>query len=164
LDNCYDGALGCEVDSRLNGYIAYNCFGELFSVFINDWPECDKSKAFDLVYSIADVNKILIKVLSAPTMFLSLEANVRALLRNIFLEQSTECEKDYGFWLTLILKPLPLIFQSQVLYMLTAPTDPNGMYLCLVCTMDYHNMLINLQGWYHGHRSMVTLHHNMRGV
>ena len=109
---------------------SYKCFGELFNVFINGWPECDKSKAFNLVYSIANVKERLNKVLSAPATLLSHEADVRALLRSVFLEKS-RCEKDYGFWLTMILKPLPLTFQSQVLYILAAPTDSNGVYVCV---------------------------------
>ena len=102
-------------------------------MFVNGWPESDKSKAFNLVYSIANVKERLNKVLTSPATFLSHEADVRALLRSIFLEKS-RCEKDYGFWLTMILKPLPLTFQSQVLYILTAPMDSNGMYTCV------HNM------------------------
>ena len=102
----------------------------MFNVFVNGWPECDKSKAFNLVYSIANVKERLNKVLSAPATLLSHEADVRALLRSVFLEKS-RCEKDYGFWLTMILKPLPLTFQSQVLYILAAPTDSNGVYVCV---------------------------------
>ena len=103
-------------------------------MFINGWAECDKNKAFNLVYSIANIKERLNKVLSAPATFLSHEADVRALLRSVFLEKS-RCEKDYGFWLTMILKPLPLTYQSQVLYILTAPTDSNGMYVrhIIVC-------------------------------
>ena len=113
----------CEV----NGCpYAYKCFGELFSVFVNGWAECDKKRAFSLVYNIANVKERLDKVLSSPATFLSHEADVRALLRSLFLEKSS-CENDYGFWLTMILKPLPLTYQSQVLYILTAPTDSNGM-------------------------------------
>ena len=117
----------CEVNGCL---YSYKCFGELFNVFVNGWPECDKKKAFNLVYSIANIKERLNKVLLAPATLLSHEADIRALLRNVFLEKS-RCEKDYGFWLTMILKPLPLTYQSQVLYILTAPTDSNGMYVCI---------------------------------
>ena len=115
----------CEVNGCL---YSYKCFGELFSVYVNGWPECDKSKAFNLVYSIANIKERLNKVLSAPATFLSHEADVRAVLRSVFLEKS-RCEKDYGFWLTRVLKPLPLTYQSQVLYILTAPTDSSGVFI-----------------------------------
>ena len=120
----------CEVNSCS---YSYKCFGELFNVFVNGWPECDKSKAFNLVYSIANIKDRLNKVLSTPATLLSHEADVRALLRSVFLEKS-RCEKDYGFWLTMILKPLPLTFQSQVLYILAAPTDSNGVCVCVCIT------------------------------
>ena len=144
-------------------------------MFVNGWPECDKSKAFNLVYSIANIKERLNKVLSAPATLLSHEADVRALLRNVFLEKS-RCEKDYGFWLTMILKPLPLTYQSQVLYILTAPTDSNGMYhhvnivsVCVCvhvrsCIVHIVIMSCHPQGLYHGHRSVAALHYNTRVV
>ena len=115
----------CEV----NGCpYSYKCFGELFSVFVNGWAECDKKRAFNLVYTIANVKERLDRVLSSPATFLSHEVDVRSLLRSLFLEKSS-CENDYGFWLTMILKPLPLTYQSQVLYIVTAPTDSNGKWI-----------------------------------
>ena len=101
-------------------------------MFVNGWPECDKSKAFNLIYSIANIEEKLNEVLSAPATLLNI-LDLRALLRSVFLEKS-RCEKDYGFWLTMILKPLPLNDQSYVLHLLAAPMDPSGVCVCMhVC-------------------------------
>ena len=119
---------------EFNGFYPDKCIGELFNVFVNGWPECDKSKAFNLICSIANVEEKLNEVSSAPATLLNI-LDLRALLRSVFLEKS-RCEKDYGFWLTMILKPLPLNDQSYILHLLAAPMDPSGVcaYACLcVC-------------------------------
>lgn len=53
------------------------------------------------------------------------ETDIRALHREVFL-CPVKSDVQYGFWLSLILKPWPLVFQAKLLYLLTAPGDDSG--------------------------------------
>ena len=54
------------------------------------------------------------------------EKDVRLLYRQLFLCPVDASDKEYGFWLSLILKPWPLVFQAKLLYLLAAPGDASG--------------------------------------
>ena len=69
------------------------------------------------------MNKVL---QSAPGALRWHEKDVRILHRLLFLCPADSCDKEYGFWLSLILKPWPIVFQAKLLYLLTAPGDASG--------------------------------------
>ena len=73
------------------------------------------------------------RVLSSATSSLpTQERDVRLFHRYMFLLPAKRCsDQEYAFWLTQILKPWPITYQAKLLYLLTAPEDENGMYLCM---------------------------------
>ncbi len=62
---------------------------------------------------------------SAPGSLPSQEQDIRALHREVFL-CPVKTDEEYAFWLSLILKPWPLVFQAKLLYLITAPGDSTG--------------------------------------
>ena len=56
-----------------------------------------------------------------------MERDIRLLHRRVFLDHAARLnEKEYGFWLMLILKPWKISLQARLLYLLTAPEDTHG--------------------------------------
>ena len=61
------------------------------------------------------------------------------------LPLSFSSEENYGFWLTQILRPYPIIHQARLLYILTGPTDQTGnIYTCLHIHNGVLNFIVNL--------------------
>lgn len=58
------------------------------------------------------------------------EYDLRQLIQNTLLEPSYS-DAEYGFWLSQLLKGLPLTHQARLLYLFTGPTDSAGELLLL---------------------------------
>ena len=64
---------------------------------------------------------------SPPSSHPLLERDVRLLHRRVFLDHASRLgNKDFVFWLTLILKPWPTHSQARLLYLLLAPENSQG--------------------------------------
>lgn len=67
---------------------------------------------------------------SKPSSLQLLERDIRLVHRHVFLDHAAKVsEREFGFWLTQILKPWPITFQARLVYLLTAPEDGEGMYV-----------------------------------
>jgi len=55
-----------------------------------------------------------------PGAYPTLELHVRLFFRRVFLSQCTG-GSDKAFWLSLILKPFPMVHQARVLFLLFGP-------------------------------------------
>ncbi|XP_064400088.1 F-box only protein 47-like [Halichondria panicea] len=105
---------------------AYECFGAALNAFVSGWEDCAKTRVYELVKSKSKLIDRTNTVLQAvPGSLPWQETDVRALHREVFL-CPVKSDEEYGLWLSLILKPWPLVFQAKLLYLLTAPGDDSG--------------------------------------
>ncbi len=83
-------------------------------------------KSNDSVFLLLRLEQRVSKVLlSGPASLPWHEKDIRQLLRLVFLAPA-RTDAEYGFWLTQILKPWPIVFQARLLYIITGPEEQNG--------------------------------------
>jgi len=60
-----------------------------------------------------------------------MELHVRLFFRRVFLNH-VPSKPEKAFWLSLILKPFPLVHQARILFLLYGPSCAGQLHLCTV--------------------------------
>eukprot|EP00795_Rhopilema_esculentum_P011340 gene11340-21531_t len=111
-----------RICNDLGSDLAYSCYGQFLHAFVAGWELEEKSKAFIAIKGASLLEERIEKVLkSEPGKYPGYERYIRVFCREIFLDKSDSSE--VAFWLAQLLKPLPMCFQSNLLFILYGPTD-----------------------------------------
>ncbi|XP_014671836.1 PREDICTED: F-box only protein 47-like [Priapulus caudatus] len=110
-----------EVCSRHGKGAGLFCYGKFISTMLTGWDDHECQRAFRSIQVSSDLVKNMdITLKSSYGQFPRTEMNLRLFLRKVFLDQY-EKQADRAFWLSLMLKPWPIVNQAKLLYLLYGP-------------------------------------------
>eukprot|EP00117_Sycon_ciliatum_P012629 scpid71206/ scgid3113/ F-box only protein 47 len=115
---------------------AYSCFGAMLKQLVNGWAFNDKRSVFQMIWQEACLETRCKQIFASTAgSFPFHEIDIRLLIRNVFLQSTTilsevngkevcQMPLDFLCWLTLLLRPWPLVHQARLLVTLFGPLHP----------------------------------------
>ncbi|XP_068026690.1 F-box only protein 47 [Melanerpes formicivorus] len=103
--------------------LGLQCYGVLLQILTAGWDELECHRVFNFLCELSNLpRKVQAVVSSKPGSARKLELRLRLYCRSALLNHWRH-RSDSAFWLTLILKPWPIVNQARLLYVLFGPVS-----------------------------------------
>ncbi|XP_007940205.1 F-box only protein 47 [Orycteropus afer afer] len=104
--------------------LGLSCYGMFLQTLTAGWDELECHRVYNFLCELTNLSrKMQAVVCSKPGSARKLEIRIRLFCRNVLLDHWTH-RSDSAFWLTLILKPWPMVNQARLLYIIFGPVSP----------------------------------------